>query len=395
MNGKNKLIKDPALTFTAAAAFIAAALMVAAVFFMPVRGGSFAPTAAPETTLSPETSAPAGEDTSGDISSAVSTAPAGSSDASASADSSDPSASADSSDPLASADSSDASSSDVSSDVTASGVSSDVTASGVSSDVTASAVSSEAPPSSGRSEVTTPKPVLKVGVSPTTYAPGTNVYVGAAKAAGFTAVILPTVSTEERAAEVLSGLDAIILTGGEDLDPAWYGESEISPGINDINAPRDTSDMLYIRKALELDMPMLCICRGMQLLNVACGGTLYQDIPMQVGTSVVHRDPNRRYFVNHTITVEEGSLLRQLIGASTATVNSWHHQAAKDIGDGLKVTAKTADGTVECIELEGKRYVIGTQFHPEQLYAGGKKQYLAFFTCLFDRAAGYRADRGA
>ena len=368
MNGKNKLIKDPALTFTAAAAFIAAALMVAAVFFMPVRGGSFAPTAAPETTLSPETSAPAGEDTSGDISSAVSTAPAGSSDAS---------------------------SSDVSSDVTPSGVSSDVTASEVSSDVTASAVSSDAPPASGRSEVTTPKPVLKVGISPTTYAPGTNVYVGAAKAAGFTAVILPTVSTEERAAEVLSGLDAIILTGGEDLDPAWYGESEISPGINDINAPRDTSDMLYIRKALELDMPMLCICRGMQLLNVACGGTLYQDIPMQVGTSVVHRDPNRRYFVNHTITVEEGSLLRQLIGASTATVNSWHHQAAKDIGDGLKVTAKTADGTVECIELEGKRYVIGTQFHPEQLYAGGKKQYLAFFTCLFDRAAGYRADRGA
>lgn len=377
MNGKNKLIKDPALTFTAAAAFIAAALMVAAVFFMPVRGGSFAPTAAPETTLSPETSAPAGEDTSGDISSAVSTAPAGSSDASASADSSD------------------ASASDVSSDVTPSGVSSDVTASEVSSDVTASAVSSDAPPASGRSEVTTPKPVLKVGISPTTYAPGTNVYVGAAKAAGFTAVILPTVSTEERAAEVLSGLDAIILTGGEDLDPAWYGESEISPGINDINAPRDTSDMLYIRKALELDMPMLCICRGMQLLNVACGGTLYQDIPMQVGTSVVHRDPNRRYFVNHTITVEEGSLLRQLIGASTATVNSWHHQAAKDIGDGLKVTAKTADGTVECIELEGKRYVIGTQFHPEQLYAGGKKQYLAFFTCLFDRAAGYRADRGA
>ena len=377
MNGKNKLIKDPALTFTAAAAFIAAALMVAAVFFMPVRGGSFAPTAAPETTLSPETSAPAGEDTSGDISSAVSTAPAGSSDASASADSSD------------------ASASDVSSDVTPSGVSSDVTASEVSSDVTASAVSSDAPPASGRSEVTTPKPVLKVGISPTTYAPGTNVYVGAAKAAGFTAVILPTVSTEERAAEVLSGLDAIILTGGEDLDPAWYGESEISPGINDINAARDTSDMLYIKKALELDMPMLCICRGMQLLNVACGGTLYQDIPMQVGTSVVHRDPNRRYFVNHTITVEEGSLLRQLIGASTATVNSWHHQAAKDIGDGLKVTAKTADGTVECIELEGKRYVIGTQFHPEQLYAGGKKQYLAFFTCLFDRAAGYRADRGA
>ncbi len=92
--------------------------------------------------------------------------------------------------------------------------------------------------------MTTPKPVLKVGVSPTTDAPGTNVYVGAAKAAGFTAVILPTVSTEERAAEVLSGLDAIILTGGEDLDPAWYGESEISPGINDIIAPRDTTYLL-------------------------------------------------------------------------------------------------------------------------------------------------------
>ena len=381
MNGKNKLIKDPALTFTAAAAFIAAALMVAAVFFMPVRGGSFAPSSAPVTTLSPETSAPAWEDTSGDISSAVSTAPAGSSDASATAGSYDVTPSG------------------VSSDVTASEVSHDASAPAGSYDVTPSGVSSDSTPSSGRSDVTTgntaPKPVLKVGVSPTTYAPGTNVYVGAAKAAGFTAVILPTVSTEEEAAKVMAGLDAIILTGGEDLDPAWYGESEISPGINDINAVRDTSDMLYIKKALELDMPMLCICRGMQLLNVACGGTLYQDLPMQVGTSVVHRDPNRRYFVNHVITVAEGSLLRQLIGAPTAAVNSWHHQAAKDIGDGLKVTATTADGTVECIELEGKRFVIGTQFHPEQLYAGGKKQYLAFFTCLFDRAAGYRADRGA
>ncbi len=241
---------------------------------------------------------------------------------------------------------------------------------------------------------TAPKPVLKVGVSPTTYAPGTNVYVGAAKAAGFTAVILPTVSTEEEAAKVMAGLDAIILTGGEDLDPAWYGESEISPGINDINAVRDTSDMLYIKKALELDMPMLCICRGMQLLNVACGGTLWQDIPTQVGGTVTHRDPNKRVFVTHLIRIEKGSLLNTVVGYSVARVNSWHHQAVKDVGDGLVVTARADDGIIEAMEMPGKTFVFATQFHPEQLVNTGYTAYRAVFSRLCEEAGLYRERNG-
>ena len=238
-----------------------------------------------------------------------------------------------------------------------------------------------------------PQKKLKVGITQTTTAPGMNVYIAAATAAGFEAVTLPVVSTEAAAKRALDGIDAIILTGGEDLDPKWYGEEPLKDSdgknVNVVNARRDTSDMLYIKGALGLDMPMLCICRGMQLLNVVCGGTLWQDIPMQIGDAVVHRDPNKRIFVTHLIRIEKGSLLNTVVGYSVAKVNSWHHQAVKDVGEGLVVTARADDGIVEAMEMPGKTFVFATQFHPEQLVNSGFTAYRTVFSRLFEEAGLY------
>lgn len=261
-----------------------------------------------------------------------------------------------------------------------------------------------APPETTAAATTAPetKPPtrkMKVGISPTTAAPGTNVYADAAKYAGFETVILPTVKTEAEAAKVLAGIDAIMLTGGEDIDPKWYGEEALrdkyGKNVNSINAPRDTSDMLYIKGALELDMPMLAVCRGMQLLNVACGGTLYQDLPMQIGTAVTHRDPAQSRFVTHLIDIEKGSLLNSLVDFTVARVNSWHHQAIKDVGEGLVVTARAqGDGIVECVEMPGRLFVLGTQFHPEQLVRqSGFGVYRNVFAALYEKACVYAQNK--
>lgn len=242
------------------------------------------------------------------------------------------------------------------------------------------------------------KPKPRVGITQTTTAPGMNVYIRAAAAAGFETVTLPVVSTEAAAKNALAGIDAIILTGGEDLDPKWYGEEPLKDAdgknVNVVNARRDTSDMLYIKGALGLDMPMLCICRGMQLLNVVCGGTLWQDIPMQIGETIVHRDPDKRVFVTHLIRIEKGSLLNTVVGYSVARVNSWHHQAVKDVGEGLVVTARADDGIVEAMEMPGKTFVFATQFHPEQLVNTGYTAYRAVFSRLCEEAGLYRERNG-
>ena len=243
-----------------------------------------------------------------------------------------------------------------------------------------------------------PVPKPRVGITQTTTAPEMNVYIKAMTAAGFEAVTLPVVSTEAAAKNALAGVDAIILTGGEDLDPKWYGEEplydEKGNNLNVINAKRDTSEMLYIKYALDLDMPMLCICRGMQLLNVACGGTLWQDIPTQVGETVLHRDPDKRVFVTHLIRIEKGSLLNTVVGYSVAKVNSRHHQAVKDVGEGLVVTARADDGIIEAMEMPGKTFVFATQFHPEQLVNTGYTAYRAVFSRLCEEAELYRERNG-
>ena len=183
-----------------------------------------------------------------------------------------------------------------------------------------------------------------------------NTYTGAITKAGGVPVILPTVKTESEAEALLACLDGIVFSGGEDVNPSWYGEAPLNATV-EIDSLRDVSDSLLVRAALRSGKPVLGICRGSQLLNVLLGGSLYQDIPSQLPTAVKHGD------ATHRIGLEYGGFLARIFGTDSLTVNSFHHQAVKAVAPGVRVTARAADGTVEAYEY-GKS-VIAFQVHPE------------------------------
>lgn len=202
-----------------------------------------------------------------------------------------------------------------------------------------------------------------VGISCNFLEPGIDFsyenYSNAILKAGGIPVNIPTLSTEEQARDLLSRLDAIILSGGEDVPPSWYGE-EIWNETVVLQPIRDRSDSLLGRAALASGKPILGICRGGQLLNVLLGGNMYQDIPSQVAGAHTHRG------VNHSIGLEKGSFLDKIFGADSLTVNSTHHQAAKDLAPGVKLAALSDDGIVEAWE---NGQVWSVQFHPEAMLA--------------------------
>ena len=161
----------------------------------------------------------------------------------------------------------------------------------------------------------------------------------------------------ERAASI-EGLDGLLISGGPDLDTSWYGEPR--NGADEPARDRDEMEFSLLEEALQADMPLLCICRGMQLLNVHQKGSLHQDL----ASKDVHRqktNPNA-----HTVEVAEGTRLAEAVGnGARYAVNSRHHQGVKDLGEGLKVSAFAPDGLVEAIELPDKYWVVGVQWHPE------------------------------
>lgn len=213
-----------------------------------------------------------------------------------------------------------------------------------------------------------------------------QLYIDAVTKAGGEAIYLPQIKTEDDAKNALAEIDALVVTGGEDIDPSYYDE-EPNEKLETVNEVRDTSDSLLIKAALDEDIPMLCTCRGMQFLNVLSGGTLYQDLPTQNPSDIEHRDPDRKVFAKHEITVDKDNIVAAAFGGEgTYTVNSWHHQAVDQLGDNLKVVATAPDGVVEAIVREDKDYVMGLQFHPEAMIAEGDDSFLAFYTNLIDQA---------
>lgn len=211
-----------------------------------------------------------------------------------------------------------------------------------------------------------------------------DAYVYSVRAAGGVPVVLPPVLTEEEAREVLSHLDGLVLTGGEDVDPARYGETALNETV-EVNYKRDTSDFLLASEALRRDMPILGICRGEQLLNVALGGTLYQDLPSQLNSddAICHRQTESKELGTHIIYLEPESSLRRIMGVDSLMVNSFHHQAVKYPGTGVKVTASTADGITEAWECGN---LICVQFHPEMMIKGGNNALLPIFEDLVARS---------
>jgi putative glutamine amidotransferase len=193
------------------------------------------------------------------------------------------------------------------------------------------------------------------------------------EAAGGVPLLLPYFDDEETVESVLDLIGGLVLTGGRDLDPQFYHESP-HPKLEETEPLRDPVEMQIIHKALKRDMPILGICRGIQTINVAAGGTLYQDILSFVTTDIEHTrpwgpalDPDNPQ-QHHPIEIEAGSRLDDLIGSRAVPVNSYHHQAVKDLAPGFRVTARAPDGVVEAMESTDHRFVLGVQCHIELLW---------------------------
>ena len=202
-----------------------------------------------------------------------------------------------------------------------------------------------------------------------------SAYTDAVARAGGIPVVLPIIDDAALAESLLAKLDGIVFSGGPDLDPAEYGETVWNETVS-IDAVRDRSDLMFARAALASGKPVLAICRGEQLMNVVLGGTLYQDIPTQVDTLVKHSG------FDHRIGVEKGSVLYDLFGQDSLTVNSSHHQAVKDPAPGIRITAHAPDGIVEAYEYEN---VTAVQFHPERMVQTDAS-WLVLFKYFVDKA---------
>lgn len=170
------------------------------------------------------------------------------------------------------------------------------------------------------------------------------------------------------AAELLDRVDGLVLTGGADVGPQLYGEPT-HPTVIQVLPARDAFELALTHEALERDLPILAICRGHQVLNVATGGTLIQDIPSQLEGTVDHDPEGERWHPAHGVRILPGTRLREILGKDDVAVNSFHHQAVKDVGEGLVVSALSEeDGVVEGLERPASRFVLGVQWHPEAFW---------------------------
>lgn len=193
-------------------------------------------------------------------------------------------------------------------------------------------------------------------------------YCQAAEAAGGAPLILPLSQTPDVLTQILDVCDGLMLTGGFDLEPQWYGE-EPHPKLGPVNPLRDITEMVLAKEALQRDMPIFAICRGMQVLNVAGGGTLFQDIESQVDDEVLlHFQELTEEYPSHSVDVVPGSWLHSMTGEERVRTNSYHHQAVKQLADGFKITGRAPDGIVEGISSERHFFVHGVQWHPELTY---------------------------
>jgi putative glutamine amidotransferase len=207
------------------------------------------------------------------------------------------------------------------------------------------------------------------------------VYTRAIEEAGGRPLVVPPAA--DGVAETLDALDGVVFSGGEDLDPDQYG-AEPHPETIGVSPERDRAELALLRAALERDMPVLAVCRGSQVLNVALGGDLVQHLPEIVGDERHKHTPG--VFADHAVDLAAGSRLGRLLG-ERAPVKSHHHQGYGRLGDGLDPVAWADDGTIEALEDPAKRFAIGVLWHPEE------GEDLALFRELVDQARAYRRER--
>lgn len=216
-------------------------------------------------------------------------------------------------------------------------------------------------------------------------------YVTSLEQAGMIPLIVPPLEDASALQDILRAVQGLVLSGGEDVDPAFYGAVR-HPATGDPHAARDACELELARSARELALPTLAICRGVQVLNVALGGSLLQDIPSLVEDAEPHDGDAPRSARVHRVSVTPGSRLAEVLGAAEISVNSIHHQALDRVADDLLVSARASDGIVEGVEsCTPDWFALGVQWHPEELTRSSeswdRRLFEAFAAACRERAA--------
>lgn len=220
-------------------------------------------------------------------------------------------------------------------------------------------------------------------------------YIAVLEAIGLAPVLLTPAHSPDAIRSILGMCRGLVLTGGEDVDPARYGELP-SPALGSVLRERDDMEFGALQAALDLGMPVFAICRGMQVLNVHFGGTLYQDLPTEYpASSLVHVQTAPWSTKAHAVRIEDDSLLYDIVGGAEIEINSFHHQAVKDVAPGLRVVARADDGLIEAVESYGDGWILGVQWHPERHEASApdvdpdKRLFAAFRDAVTNTAAAH------
>ena len=230
------------------------------------------------------------------------------------------------------------------------------------------------------------KPLIGVslGYNPTKNSVN-NTYINSILMNGGVPYLIPVTDNVEVLRQIVAQLDGIVFTGGEDFEPAYFGE-ENHEKLGEVNVTRDTYDLTLFKLATDRNIPTLGICRGLQLINVAMGGTLYQDLPAEKPSDINHRQEEAGTVPTHSVSVVDGSVMHQILGEKEIQVNTFHHQAIEKLAPGLKIVGWSNDSVPELIEAYPHRQILGTQFHPEIFTAAGDALMGKLFKFLVNKA---------
>ena len=240
--------------------------------------------------------------------------------------------------------------------------------------------------------MTSPSPLIAVTATVRTDDGARRVRLNAAypraiERAGGIPVVVPPLLRLAELDRVLDAVDGLLLTGGEDIDPAHY-KAPRHPATEDPNAERDATELALVAAARRRSLPTLAICRGIQLLDVALGGTLVQDIPSERSDALAHDPGGPRHARVHEVRIEPGSRLAAALGATCLTVNSFHHQSVDRVADGLRATAWSPDGIIEGVEWAADDWwSVAVQWHPEELVDGSEEWDRQLFAAFIDCAS--------
>lgn len=213
--------------------------------------------------------------------------------------------------------------------------------------------------------------------------------------AGGTPLIIPPYAGRNALMETLKHIDALLLTGGADIDPRYMGQEPDYTLLHSINPKRDEQELLLVRLAVDMNIPILGICRGMQVIAAALGGEVHQDIYAALGKGLLNHDqePIERHVATHDVCISNDTLLRKIFSCESVSVNTFHHQAVSIVPAGFEVTATAPDGVIEAMEAIDGRVILGVQWHPESFIMNGDRCMLPLFEWIVDEARLYRRSR--